>query len=822
MRAACTSPGSRCAPLVLTLAREERLRCYSHVDERCAGFFALGAGQGVGAARGRDLHLRDRRRRAAAGGDRGVPGARAAAAADRRPSAGAARERRRAGDRSAEAVRRARRSGSSRSARTTRAPSGCAGCGRSPAAPTGRALEGRPGVVHLNFPLREPLVTDEPLPDDETGRPGGRPYVRRSRHRCIADAAAAATGGSDGAIWQSWWRRPGAAWWSPGATSAHDTHWVRPPPRSARPRAGRCWRIRCPARVAGQRRSPTTTRCCATRRSPPRTVPTWSMRVGRPAGLKAAAHMAGGPGGRAPGGARPRGRVAGPGVGAERLARTGARAAPSPSWHQLASSPAARLDGLAGGLARRRRAGGGGDPRRARRARRSASRRSPPSWACCWERRRPCSSPPRCRCATSRHSGRCARTRRACCATAAPTASTGPCRARSARPPRRDGPVVLLIGDVALAHDIGGLLAAKRLGLKLTIVLLDNGGGGIFDFLPVSRAAMAQENDIYTRHIATPTGLDFATGRRAVRLGPRARRRRSPRFAPPWSARSRHGRLDDRARADRPRRQRGAARPRVERGLPSARDLRTSSRRGRKPDLPSRTQAPTAPHRRAHEMSSAAAYRWGRMIARRRRVVLGVWVLVLIACAALLPGTEALAGSTRLRGRRGGVVVSGTAARTAIRRARRRAGRARVLLAHAPRRRTGIPCSSSPARSARPAARATSRASPVRTAPAPAGRSPPTGTPRSRWWASAATPASWWNAPAPCRHAVDPLAHAGVRAWLTGYSPVAKDITTVENEDVERAETIGVPIALAAPAAGARGGWSRRWCRWRSRAAACC
>ena len=41
-------------------------------------------------------------------------------------------------------------------------------------------------------------------------------------------------------------------------------------------------------------------------------------------------------------------------------------------------------------------------------------------------------------------------------------------------------------------------------------------------------------------------------------------------------------------------------------------------------------------------MSSAAAYRWGRMIARRRRVVLTVWVLVLIACAiacaALYPG----------------------------------------------------------------------------------------------------------------------------------------------------------------------------------------
>ena len=79
-----------------------------------------------------------------------------------------------------------------------------------------------------------------------------------------------------------------------------------------------------------------------------------------------------------------------------------------------------------------------------------------------------------------------------------------------------DDPVVLLIGDVALAHDIGGLLAARRLQLKLTIVLLDNGGGGIFDFLPVAGAAIAREaepgaeQDIYTRHIATPTGLDFA------------------------------------------------------------------------------------------------------------------------------------------------------------------------------------------------------------------------------------------------------------------------------------------------------------------------
>ena len=67
-----------------------------------------------------------------------------------------------------------------------------------------------------------------------------------------------------------------------------------------------------------------------------------------------------------------------------------------------------------------------------------------------------------------------------------------------------DGPVVLLIGDVALAHDIGGLLAARRLGLALTIVLLNNDGGGIFHFLPVSG-----EGDAFEQHVATPHGLPF-------------------------------------------------------------------------------------------------------------------------------------------------------------------------------------------------------------------------------------------------------------------------------------------------------------------------
>ncbi|MDA0163773.1 2-succinyl-5-enolpyruvyl-6-hydroxy-3-cyclohexene-1-carboxylic-acid synthase [Solirubrobacter ginsenosidimutans] len=67
------------------------------------------------------------------------------------------------------------------------------------------------------------------------------------------------------------------------------------------------------------------------------------------------------------------------------------------------------------------------------------------------------------------------------------------------------GLTVLLIGDVALAHDVGSLLAASRLGLKLVIVLIDNDGGGIFHFLPAAGQGAA-----FVEHIATPHGLDFA------------------------------------------------------------------------------------------------------------------------------------------------------------------------------------------------------------------------------------------------------------------------------------------------------------------------
>jgi 2-succinyl-5-enolpyruvyl-6-hydroxy-3-cyclohexene-1-carboxylate synthase len=68
-------------------------------------------------------------------------------------------------------------------------------------------------------------------------------------------------------------------------------------------------------------------------------------------------------------------------------------------------------------------------------------------------------------------------------------------------------PTWLVTGDLALLHDVGGLLAARRAGVDLQIVCLNNGGGAIFDFLPVAGHA---DRAVYEEHIATPAGLDLS------------------------------------------------------------------------------------------------------------------------------------------------------------------------------------------------------------------------------------------------------------------------------------------------------------------------
>ncbi len=71
------------------------------------------------------------------------------------------------------------------------------------------------------------------------------------------------------------------------------------------------------------------------------------------------------------------------------------------------------------------------------------------------------------------------------------------------------GRVVLVIGDVALLHDINALLAAHRYDLDLKVVLLNDDGGGIFSFLPV-----AAHTDVFEPLVAMPHGCDFGDAAR--------------------------------------------------------------------------------------------------------------------------------------------------------------------------------------------------------------------------------------------------------------------------------------------------------------------
>jgi len=63
---------------------------------------------------------------------------------------------------------------------------------------------------------------------------------------------------------------------------------------------------------------------------------------------------------------------------------------------------------------------------------------------------------------------------------------------------------VALVGDLALLHDLGGLVAAARLQVPLTILCVNNDGGGIFHFLPIAQAERFEELFV------TAHGLDLS------------------------------------------------------------------------------------------------------------------------------------------------------------------------------------------------------------------------------------------------------------------------------------------------------------------------
>jgi len=71
-------------------------------------------------------------------------------------------------------------------------------------------------------------------------------------------------------------------------------------------------------------------------------------------------------------------------------------------------------------------------------------------------------------------------------------------------------PVYLITGDLAFYHDLNGLIASRKYDIPLTIILINNNGGGIFELLPISGY-----RDIFKDYFLTPHNLDFESFVRA-------------------------------------------------------------------------------------------------------------------------------------------------------------------------------------------------------------------------------------------------------------------------------------------------------------------
>ena len=66
-------------------------------------------------------------------------------------------------------------------------------------------------------------------------------------------------------------------------------------------------------------------------------------------------------------------------------------------------------------------------------------------------------------------------------------------------------PNVIITGDLALLHDTNGFLLGQHFRGHLTIILLNNHGGGIFEMLPIS-----DFDPPFEEYFATPQEMDFA------------------------------------------------------------------------------------------------------------------------------------------------------------------------------------------------------------------------------------------------------------------------------------------------------------------------
>lgn len=495
MRHACTSPGSRSTPLVLTLAREPRLTTSSHIDERCSAFFALGRAKasqlpvavtctsGTAAANFAPAVIEAH--------EAGVP--LLVLTADRPP------ELREVG--AGQTIDQLKLYGS--------AAKWFFDIDDHPATPERMrwlrmlacrafwtAQGGRPGVVHLNFALREPLVLESALPAEEPGgggRPDGQPWLRRPAG--VPSAPAAVLDALRGELQAA--RRPVVV----AGRQEHDSD-LAPTLADFAARAGLPL-LADP--LSGARRGPTAVAhydaLLRDATFAEAHVPDLVLRIGdlptsKP--LRAWLHAA---------------------QTARQIAFD-----PQSAWQD----PAGRVELMLEA-----------DPREVLESLDAPESRQRPAWTSAWQEadRRAQEAIGDVLATTGLSEPRVAAElgRWLPAEASLVVASSMPVRdVETFFPVRGDGgprvlsnrgangidgtvstafgvasasasPTVLLTGDVSLAYDIGGLLAARRNDVGLAIVVLHNDGGGIFDFLAVSR-----EGRDFERHVATSHGLDFA------------------------------------------------------------------------------------------------------------------------------------------------------------------------------------------------------------------------------------------------------------------------------------------------------------------------
>lgn len=476
VRHAVTSPGSRNSPLLLALAAEPGLRSWSHIDERAAGFFALG----VAKATGMPAVLCCTSGTAAANYAPAVHEAREARVpllvltADRPPElrdtgAGQTIDQLDLYGRAAKWFVELGLPGAD--------AAGTRWVRRLACRAVWTALDGRPGAVHLNIPLREPLLLDEPLPPEEPfpGRPDGAPWLTRvplhpagaplglpgRRGVVVAGRAERDPAGEEVAAWAR------AAGWplladplsgarrGEAAIGHYDAllraeEWIGAHPPDCVLRTGdlptskplRAWlaALTCPqvaldaegawhdpAGVVG-------------------IVHPGPLAALAPSETAEAGWLGAWRGGDERAGAALRETLAEPEL-----------SEPAVAAHLLAALPPDEVLVVASSMPVRDVETFG------------AVRDEPPRVL----------------------SNRGANGIDGTISTAFGVAATGV------------GTTVLL-GDVALLHDLGGLLACRRLRLPLRIVVLDNDGGGIFSFLPG-----AGGSEVWEEQVATPHGIDF-------------------------------------------------------------------------------------------------------------------------------------------------------------------------------------------------------------------------------------------------------------------------------------------------------------------------